>query len=59
MIVEPSSVSITAPEGRPERPIGTLPARGGRAAEYDDNPGYHAVFARDPDAFKIEVVHIP
>lgn len=28
-------------------------------AEYDYNPGYYAVFARDPDGFKIEVVHIP
>jgi glyoxylase I family protein len=28
-------------------------------AEYDYNPGYYAVFCRDPDGFKIEVVHIP
>jgi glyoxylase I family protein len=28
-------------------------------AEYDYNPGYYAVFARDPDGLKIEVVHIP
>ena len=28
-------------------------------AEYDYNPGYYAVFARDPDGFKLEVVHIP
>jgi len=28
-------------------------------AEYDYDPGYYAVFARDPDGFKIEVVHIP
>jgi glyoxylase I family protein len=28
-------------------------------AEYDYNPGYYAVFFRDPDGFKLEVVHIP
>ena len=28
-------------------------------AEYDYNPGCYAVFARDPDGFKLEVVHIP
>jgi catechol 2,3-dioxygenase-like lactoylglutathione lyase family enzyme len=28
-------------------------------AEYDYNPGYYAVFFRDPDGFKVEVVHIP
>jgi glyoxylase I family protein len=28
-------------------------------AEYDYNPGYYAVFCRDPDGFKLEVVHIP
>jgi catechol 2,3-dioxygenase-like lactoylglutathione lyase family enzyme len=28
-------------------------------AEYDYNPGYYAVFVRDPDGFKLEVVHIP
>ena len=28
-------------------------------AEYDYEPGYYAVFVRDPDAFKLEVVHIP
>jgi catechol 2,3-dioxygenase-like lactoylglutathione lyase family enzyme len=28
-------------------------------AEYDYDPGYYAVFARDPDGLKIEVVRIP
>ena len=28
-------------------------------AEYDDDPGYYAVFCRDPDGFKLEVVHLP
>ena len=28
-------------------------------AEYDDDPGYYAVFFRDPDGLKLEVVHIP
>ena len=28
-------------------------------AEYDYNPGYYAVFFRDPDGFKLEVVHLP
>jgi glyoxylase I family protein len=28
-------------------------------AEYDYEPGYYAVFFRDPDGFKLEVVHIP
>ena len=28
-------------------------------AEYDYNPGYYAAFFRDPDGFKLEVVHIP
>jgi hypothetical protein len=28
-------------------------------AGYDYNPGYYAVFVRDPDGFKLEVVHIP
>jgi catechol 2,3-dioxygenase-like lactoylglutathione lyase family enzyme len=28
-------------------------------AEYDYDPAYYAVYARDPDGFKIEVVHIP
>lgn len=28
-------------------------------AEYDYNPGYYAVFCRDPDGFKLEVVNIP
>ena len=28
-------------------------------AEYDYDPGYYAVFFRDPDGFKLEVVHIP
>ena len=28
-------------------------------ADYDYNPGYYAVFFRDPDGFKLEVVHIP
>jgi glyoxylase I family protein len=28
-------------------------------AEYGYNPGYYAVFFRDPDGFKLEVVHIP
>ncbi len=28
-------------------------------AEYDYEPGYYAVFFRDPDCFKLEVVHIP
>src|SRR4051794_22952572 len=28
-------------------------------AEYDYDPGYYAAFFRDPDGFKVEVVHIP
>jgi len=28
-------------------------------AEYDYDPGYYAVFFRDPDGLKLEVVHIP
>jgi catechol 2,3-dioxygenase-like lactoylglutathione lyase family enzyme len=28
-------------------------------AEYDYEPGYYAVFFRDPNGFKLEVVHIP
>jgi catechol 2,3-dioxygenase-like lactoylglutathione lyase family enzyme len=28
-------------------------------AEYDYEPGYYAVFFRDPDGFKLEVVHVP
>ena len=28
-------------------------------AEYEYDPGYYAVFFRDPDGFKLEVVHIP
>ena len=28
-------------------------------AEYDYDPGYYAVFCRDPDGFKLEVVHLP
>ena len=28
-------------------------------AEYDHEPGYYAVFFRDPDGFKLEVVHVP
>ena len=28
-------------------------------AEYDYGPGYYAVFFRDPDGFKLEVVHLP
>jgi len=28
-------------------------------AEYDYAPGYYAVFCRDPDGFKLEVVHLP
>ena len=34
------------------------PFFGGWDGGYYD-PGYYAVFARDPDGFKIEVVHIP
>lgn len=28
-------------------------------AEYDYEPGYYAVFFRDPSGFKLEVVHVP
>ena len=28
-------------------------------AEYDYDPGYYAVFFRDPDGFKLEVVRLP
>jgi glyoxylase I family protein len=28
-------------------------------AEYDYEPGYYAVFFRDPNGFKLEVVHVP
>ena len=28
-------------------------------AEYDYGPGNYAVFFRDPDGFKLEVVHVP
>jgi catechol-2,3-dioxygenase len=29
-----------------------------RPAEYDDEPDHYAVFFRDPDGFKVEVVHV-
>jgi catechol 2,3-dioxygenase-like lactoylglutathione lyase family enzyme len=28
-------------------------------AEYDYEPGYYAVFFSDPDALKLELVHVP